>query len=38
MEHANLGMIKNIYGKWIDKEQPNYISEIAKELGHSYES
>jgi hypothetical protein len=38
MGHANWNMIQKFYGKWINKEQPNYISKMAEKLGQSYES
>jgi integrase len=36
MGHTDWGMIQKIYGKWIYKEQPNYISEMAEKLGQKY--
>ncbi len=37
MGHKNWGHIETIYGKWIEDESPDYLQEIAKNLGQEYE-
>ncbi len=36
MGHKNVEMISKIYGKWIPKNEPDYIKRLAEKLGQSY--
>jgi len=37
MGHKNWGHIQTVYGRWIEDESPDYIKELAKQLGQEYE-
>lgn len=37
MGHKNWGHIQTVYGQWIEGESPDYIHEIAQNLGQEYE-
>ena len=37
MGHTDWGYLQTIYGKWIKKEKPDYVKEIAEQLGQEYE-
>lgn len=36
MGHADTDMISKIYGKWIPKNEPDYINKLAEKLGQTY--
>jgi integrase len=36
MGHKNWGNIQTVYGKWIENESPDYIKELAEQLGQKY--